>query len=167
MKRKLASILAVALTNCALMSHGTQQTISVTSDPAGAHAEMTCDGRPAGESNTPGAITIKRHHDVCDLTFTKEGYDTANVALTSAPSKSFWANFGVIGAVTAATAFAERGNNIGMVLVFPAALLTAAGTLLVDKLSGAYYEWSPSAVNATLHTRSAEAAPVRAREAVH
>jgi len=157
MKRKLVSLLlTVALTNCALMSHGTRETISVTSDPVGAHAEMTCDGKPAGESITPGAITIKRRHDVCDLTFTKEGYDTAKVALTSSPAKSFWADFGVIAAAGGATAIAESGNNIGMVLVIPVTLGAAALTLLVDKLSGAYYEWSPHEVNAKLQTRNAD-----------
>ncbi len=155
MKRKLASLLlTVAFTNCALMSHGTQQTISVTSDPAGARAEMTCDGKPAGESTTPGAITIRRNHDVCDLTFTKEGYDTAKVAMTSSPAKSFWADFGVIAAAGGATAIAESGNNLGMMLIIPVTLGAAAATLLVDKLSGAYYQWSPQAVNAKLQTRT-------------
>ena len=63
MNRKLALLLTIALTNCALASHGTQQTIRVSSEPAGARAAMICDGRLEGESLTPGAITIKRRHD--------------------------------------------------------------------------------------------------------
>lgn len=153
MQKPIAALLALALTNCALISHGTHQTITVTSDPPGAQAALNCDGKPAGTAETPGTITFKRRHDVCNVTFTREGSESKIVALDVSPSRAFWLNFGVVAVTGAATAYEQRDNNLGGILVIPVTLAVAGVTLLVDKLSGAYFEWTPHSVLATLPTR--------------
>jgi hypothetical protein len=157
MNRKPALLLTLVLTNCALASHGTRQTIEVSSDPIGARAAMICDGRLEGESITPGVITFNRRHDVCDLTFTKEGYEPVKVKLMSAASRSFSDNFADVAAYGGLTQTAASGDVLGTAVEAPLAAAVAGAGSLVDKLSGAYYEWFPHAVSARLQSHRADA----------
>lgn len=156
MSKKLALLLTIALTNCALASHGTRQTIRVSSDPIGAHAAMICDGRLEGESLTPGAITINRRHDVCALTFTKEGFEPVKVKLVSAASRSFGDDFTDIAAAGGLPETVASGDVLGTAIQAPLAAGAAGISVLVDKLSGAYYEWMPHAVSVHLRAKNAE-----------
>jgi hypothetical protein len=156
MKTKFALLLTIALTNCALATHGTRQTIEVSSDPIGAHAAIICDGRLEGESNTPGAITIKRRHDVCGITFTREGYEPVTVKLMSFVSQSFKDDFADVAANGGLTQTAASGDVLGTVVEAPLALGLAGASALVDKMSGAYYDWEPHAVS--VHLRPINAA---------
>jgi hypothetical protein len=153
MKKILALLLTLALTDCALASHGTRQSIEVSSDPIGARAAMICDGRMEGESLTPGAITIKRRHDVCGLTFTKEGFEPVKVKLMSAASRSFGDDFADVAAYGGLTQTAASGDVLGTAVQAPLAAGVAGVSVLVDKLSGAYYEWMPHAVSVHLQPK--------------
>ncbi|HEY1851642.1 MAG TPA: hypothetical protein VGG60_11500 [Candidatus Binataceae bacterium] len=77
MERILIIALAVAslaISSCALMSHGTTEEIAVTSDPPGATATLA-----SGETHvTPFTITVPREQDL-QFHFSKPGYQSADI----------------------------------------------------------------------------------------
>ncbi|HXI11888.1 MAG TPA: hypothetical protein VNM92_04495 [Thermoanaerobaculia bacterium] len=159
MNKWLAPLLCVALTNCALTSHGTQKTLNVTSQPAAAQAVLKCDGKDVGATTTPGTITFHRKHRACELRVTSEGFEEHRVSLERGPARAFWGNFGLAGGALFGILEAERDNNLAGLIAIPISLVVGGGAMLVDRLTGAYYEWWPAIVDARLITPTAVSAP--------
>jgi len=150
MKKWLAPLLCVSLTNCALMVNGTKKTINVTSEPAAARAVLTCDGNEVGSTTTPGSITFRRKHEACELRVTSEGFEERRVTLERGAARAFWGNFGLAGGVFGGILAAERNNSLVGLVAIPVSLVVGGAAILVDRLTGACFEWSPGVVDAKL-----------------
>ena len=162
MKTGTTALLSLALSGCALISHGTRKTIDVGSVPA-ARATLTCDGTPVGSTDTPGKITFKRRQESCNLVFDREGFESKTITLERGPARAFWGNFGLAAGAGAAV-FATNNTNLVGLIAIPASLVIAGTTLLVDRLSGAYYDWSPRAVMVTLQQQDPSSTATSAAE---
>jgi hypothetical protein len=75
------------LIGCASIVSGTTQQLSFQSNPDG--ALVTVNGRELGK--TPVSTTVKRNHSV-PLTFSKPGYKTISMEMTSGINGWFWGN---------------------------------------------------------------------------
>ncbi len=64
------------LSSCALMVHGTTQSVSVATDPPGASIKVS------GEEIGPGEVTLKRNRDY-QVVATMPGYEIATAAVNS------------------------------------------------------------------------------------
>ncbi len=149
MKVLLAPLFCFAFTGCALISHGTEKTIQVTSNPSPARAVLICDEKSVGAVDTPGKITFKRRQDACEIRFTRDGLTTSIIALERSVSRAFWGDFGLAGGSFFGTLLA-LSNNLEGLIAFPVSLAVGGTSLIVDRLTGAMYEWSPTTVHGTL-----------------
>ncbi len=96
----LLTFLAV-LPGCATIIHGSNQDISISSNPPGATV-LTADG---GSFTTPAKINVKRNKDHV-FCVTKPGFHTEQVAGTSVLSGAVFANIvlgGIIGGIVDAS----------------------------------------------------------------
>ena len=71
-------LVGLGLSGCSSIVQGTDQEISINTNPAGANCTLEREGAEIGQlANTPGSVTVsKTKHDItiaCD----KEGYQTA------------------------------------------------------------------------------------------
>jgi uncharacterized protein YceK len=100
--KKIALIIAcIAMSGCASIISGTDQTISVNTVPPGASCKLLREGTVIGEvSNTPGGVVVeKTKHDIT-VECAKEGYLPATATLDSGIEGSTFGNIvlgGVIG----------------------------------------------------------------------
>lgn len=84
MARSLVLGLAGLAAACSTIVEGTDQTVSVTSEPEGAVCELTREGRTIGAINTtPGSIEVDRDSDDITVKCEKEGYLTSTGELPS------------------------------------------------------------------------------------
>jgi hypothetical protein len=79
-----AGFLAICLAGCGTITQGTSQDITLTSNPPGAHCDLTRKGeRIATLDRTPGVVKVdKTKHDML-LTCTLSGYQDASTSLES------------------------------------------------------------------------------------
>jgi hypothetical protein len=88
---------SIIATGCATILDGSDQTISVKSDPNGASVYM--GDKLLGK--TPITTTVKKEKDK-QLTFKKSGYQTDNVLMNTGISPYFWVNIltgGITGSI--------------------------------------------------------------------
>lgn len=79
-----ALMLATLASGCATIVEGTDQTVTVTSDPSGASCELKRDGQVIGIVNpTPGSVQIDKSKKDISVQCVKEGYADAGGALGS------------------------------------------------------------------------------------
>jgi hypothetical protein len=72
------------LPGCATITKGSQQTITVATDPAGATCDLARDGKPLAVVNpTPGSIPIEKASGTIALSCRKAGYKVAAGSLAS------------------------------------------------------------------------------------
>jgi hypothetical protein len=87
MKASLAGLavgLALLLPGCATITKGSQQTVTVATDPTGAACSLTRDGKPLAVVNpTPGSIPIEKASGTVAIACKKAGYKDAAGALAS------------------------------------------------------------------------------------
>jgi hypothetical protein len=80
----LAAGFALLLSGCATITKGTQQTITISTDPAGAVCDLTRDAKPLAVVNpTPGSIPIEKAMGSISILCKKPGYQDAAGALAS------------------------------------------------------------------------------------
>jgi hypothetical protein len=72
--KRLVALALLGSSSCALLTHGTKEEISVTSDPSGATATLS-DGRIY---QTPFTITVPREQDL-QIHFAKSGYQSSDL----------------------------------------------------------------------------------------
>ncbi len=80
----IVNILVLSLAGCGTITQGTSQDITLTSNPPGAHCDLTRKGeRVATLDRTPGVVKVdKTKHDML-LTCTLSGYQDASANLES------------------------------------------------------------------------------------
>ena len=111
MQRLAALALVALLPACATVVEGTSDTVTLSTNPAGAACTVDRNGeRVAAVAATPASVRIsKSRHDLA-VTCTKEGYQPATAA---AASKFTGATFGnvLVGGVVGAVVDAASGAN--------------------------------------------------------
>lgn len=76
--------LAAACGACSTIVEGTDQTVTVATDPSGATCELSRGGQIIGVVNpTPGSILVDKSADNISVICSKEGYQDASGTLTS------------------------------------------------------------------------------------
>lgn len=113
---------------CASIVHGTTQTISITSEPRGAKAELKClEGAVESGLPTPTSVTLKRSKVSCSIVVSKSGYTPVTFELQRNMSGWYIANILI-------------GGLVGFI---------------VDAADGAMFNQSPKSVHAVLYPLSA------------
>ncbi len=80
----LVSALAVVLGSCATIVEGTDQTLSVSTNPQGARCELTRAGTTIGMVDpTPGSITIEKSQDDISVICEKQGHQSASRSVSA------------------------------------------------------------------------------------
>ena len=109
MIRKIAPLgLLFLATACASVTQGTTQSVSITTEPAGAACTVSREGQQIGVVNpTPGTITVSKSSRALDVRCTRPGSNTAAVSVPSTTAAMTAGNLlvgGVVGlAVDAST----------------------------------------------------------------
>ena len=136
---KLATIVLLFLTGCATITRGPHETIRVDSKPGGANASIKCDGGVDVSGTTPAKLVIPRRADHCMVTVT-DGTRTKQRALDRGPGGMYWANFGMLGAVSVGALISWGSDDD--TAVNAGAAISAAGALgfLVDWATGSMYD---------------------------
>ncbi|MEQ9244480.1 MAG: hypothetical protein RLO21_00680 [Nitratireductor sp.] len=86
--RKLVVVAACGMalmgSACSTIVEGTDQTVTVATDPSGAACELTRGGETVGVVNpTPGSILVDKSSDNISVICSKDGYQDASGTLTS------------------------------------------------------------------------------------
>jgi hypothetical protein len=140
--------LALLLSGCATVLHGTRQDVRVETNPPGATAS-------AGDQKitTPGVLKLKRKEKALEIVVEKEGYETRRVALTRKDSALQWLNvIGIPGGIVAGATVGHRSDT-GVLdfggaatgAVIGGVVLSGAG-FLIDIGDGAAYKLDPPLV---------------------
>ena len=130
----------LALTACATIIQGPNETIVVRSQPPGAAASIKCDGGVNITGTTPVRLSIPRRADGCVVEASAAGR-AKSVPLHRGLSGMYWVNFAgtsaiLVGAVAALGNRGEDAINAGFVA---GAGLTGVG-FLIDSLTGSMYD---------------------------
>jgi hypothetical protein len=95
------AVLGVALSGCGTITQGTSQNITVTSNPAGAHCDLTRKGEHVATlDKTPGTVKVDKTKNDILLTCDLAGYQQASTNLESGYGAGTFGNIilgGVIG----------------------------------------------------------------------
>jgi hypothetical protein len=151
----LASLLTVCLlTSCATIRHGTNEVISVDSNPSGANATITCAGKISASGTTPARLTIPRKADGCRVDVEKSGMQTQKIQIERGFDSAYWLNFipasglplGTI-AVFSNGIFGPTPDYVGV--LFVAGIVGGVG-LIIDRVNGAMYDHDPHVIKVTL-----------------
>lgn len=129
MLRKFVSAVTVfallMTTGCATVIRGTQQVITVNSDPPGAKVSVRDSKGRTYDASTPGSVKLPRKDEGITVVISKEGYQSASLGLTRRTAVG-WTIFGNI---------LLAGGIIG---------------LLVDFATGAARQLEPTAISLSL-----------------
>jgi len=142
---------ASLLSSCATITRGTNEVISVDSDPSGAEATIKCANYVTASGTTPARITIPRKADGCFLDVAKSGMKTQRLSMERGFNGSFWANFIPASAfpITVLYTFLGDGSDSTAAFLAGVGLIGGAG-FLVDRFTGAMYDHNPNVIKVTL-----------------
>jgi hypothetical protein len=71
----LAALAILLLSGCATLTTSSSQTVTLTTDPAGAACTFKRDGKVVGIVNpTPGSLMVSKSHTAIDVSCIKDGY---------------------------------------------------------------------------------------------
>jgi hypothetical protein len=152
MKRFLSFLLTVCLlTSCATMTHGSNEVISVDSDPSGAEATIKCANNVSASGTTPARLIIPRKAEGCRVDVEKSGMKTQSMDVERGFTSSFWLNFIPASGLPLGTiaVFTGNGSDGTLSAVFAAGILGGVG-FLVDRVTGAMYDHNPNVIKVTL-----------------
>jgi hypothetical protein len=139
---KVIPLLAVLLTGCGTIIHGSHDAIYVDSKPDGATASVLCAGKVQATGTTPAKLVIPRKVQGCSISVERAGYKTQRMDLDQTFSGAFWTNFAF--SPVLATATIMNGRDFGYDTA--AALLTSGVAFLVDQYTGAKYNYEPKEI---------------------
>ena|SRR5688500_469633 len=135
-----ALVVAILLTGCGTVMHGSRDTLFVDSKPDGANASIACDQKGTATSGvTPAKLTIERKAEGCRLTIEKAGFKTQRLDVEKTFSGAFWTNFAFSPILATATLAGRRDFGYDTA----AALLSSGVAFLVDQMTGAKYKYEP------------------------
>jgi hypothetical protein len=151
-KRFLSLLLAACfLTSCATITRGTNEVISVDSDPSGADATIKCADNITASGTTPARITIPRKAEGCSLDIAKSGMKSQSVKMERGFNGSFWANFIPASALPITVLYTFVGDGSDSTAAFLAGVGLVGGVgFLVDRFTGAMYDHEPNVIKVTL-----------------
>src|SRR5882757_639918 len=86
-------LIGCILSSCATITHGSNEVVSVESNPSGATATIRCAGNISVSSTTPARLTIPRKADGCNVNIEQSGMKTQNVQLERGFTGTYWLNF--------------------------------------------------------------------------
>jgi hypothetical protein len=120
------SMLCLALTSaCSTVVEGTSQSITVSSEPAGAQCFIEQAGDIVGRVTTPGSATIGKSKNDLVISCSKDGYESvkvknrADMAITSLGNMAFY-QLGFLGsAVDSATGASNKYDSKVFVTLIP------------------------------------------------
>ena len=139
MKMMLAFSL-FALTACATITRGPNETIAVDSQPSGAAAAIRCNGGVNVTGTTPAHLVIPRRADDCVVEVSGAGR-TKQVTLHRGFRGMYWVNFSGLSVITFGVVLAsgDRGDKALSEGLMAGGGLTALG-FLIDSVSGSMYD---------------------------
>jgi hypothetical protein len=150
--RFLSSLLiACLLVSCATITRGTNEVISVDSNPSGADATIKCANTVTASGITPARLTIPRKADGCSIDIAKSGMKPQSLKMERGFNGSFWANFIPASAfpITVLYTFLGDGSDSTAAFLAGVGLVGGAG-FLVDRFTGAMYDHNPNVIKVTL-----------------
>ncbi len=120
------AILTMAVSGCASITQGTDQQVSISSNPTGARCELTRDGQTIAVADpTPEIVTIGKSRKDIQVACTKAGYQETTGLLSSDIAGMTFGNIlagGIIGvAVDAGTGAMNKYDTQITVPLTPAA----------------------------------------------
>jgi hypothetical protein len=147
-------LICCLLTSCATIRHGTNEVISVDSNPSGANATIKCGNNVSATGTTPARLIIPRKADLCRVDVEKSGMQTQKIQLERGFDSAYWLNFvpasglplGTIAAFSNGI-FSSTPGYVGV--LFVAGILGGVG-LIVDRVDGAMYDHDPHVIKVTL-----------------
>jgi hypothetical protein len=151
-KRSLSLILMCCfLSSCATIRHGTNEVLSVDSNPSGANATIKCANNISASGTTPARLTIPRKADGCRVDIEKSGMKAQTVQLERGFNNAYWLNFIPAGGfpLSAIAAFSDGGSDSLAVAALGAGVFGVTG-LIVDRVTGAMYDHDPNVIKVTL-----------------
>jgi hypothetical protein len=151
-KRSLSLILICCfLSSCATITRGTNEVISVDSNPSGAEATIKCANNINASGTTPARLIIPRKAELCRVDVEKSGMKTQKIELERGFNSSFWANFVPAAGLPVGmlALFTGNGSDSAIGALFAAGILGGAG-FLVDRVTGAMYDHDPNVIKVTL-----------------
>ncbi|HEX7832646.1 MAG TPA: hypothetical protein VF787_23520 [Thermoanaerobaculia bacterium] len=144
----LKTLIAVVLftQGCATLHNGRHQSVSVTSDPAGATVDVHC-GKAQPPALTPATLRLPRKVEECSIVLSKPGFQSETVVFDTSVSRWFWANFAgpIIGGASGAT----RHSDLAFIDFLAGAFVGGVG-FAVDAITGAMWELEPARVERKL-----------------
>ena len=142
---------ASLLTSCATITRGTNEVISVDSNPSGAEVTIKCANNVTASGTTPARITIPRKADGCSLDIAKSGMKKQIVTMERGFNGSFWANFIPASALPITVLYTFLGDGSDSTAAFLAGVgLVGGAGFLVDRFTGAMYDHDPNVIKVTL-----------------
>jgi hypothetical protein len=138
--KKLLATSMLALTACATMIHGPNETINVDSQPRGAAASITCDGGVRIAGTTPAKLAVPRKADGC-VVEVKGNDHTRRVALHRGYSGRYWANFSWLSGFPIGEIADFSGGNGRTAASFIVGSVAMTGiSFIIDAASGSMYD---------------------------
>ena len=104
-------LVLVAVTGCASILAGTDQTISVITNPPGARCTLYREGMPVGQVDTPGGLVVEKTKHDLQMKCQKEGYQEATAILPSGIEGATWGNIVLGGGIGWAIDSASGADN--------------------------------------------------------
>jgi len=102
---------ALALSACATVISGTDQSIAVATDPPGANCSIDRSGTHIGQVNpTPGSIHLDRSKDDLTLTCSRSGYQEAKLSQSPHFTGATFGNI-LVGGLVGVVVDAATGAN--------------------------------------------------------
>jgi hypothetical protein len=148
MWRLCIPLIALFAVSCATAVSGPRETISVTSSPSDAAADLVCERHSASET-TPAKLVIRRNVGDCVLTVSKNGFEPAVVTIKQGVNPYYWGNMIFVPVVPASVFLIAGGDSQEM----PAGiglLGVAAAIFGADFYTGAVHVHRPAAVDVVL-----------------
>ncbi|HEV7488970.1 MAG TPA: hypothetical protein VGQ65_25145 [Thermoanaerobaculia bacterium] len=147
-------LIGCLLASCASIRHGTNEVISVDSNPSGAKATVKCANNISASGTTPARLTIPRKADGCRVDVEKSGMKTQAIQLERGFDSAYWSNFILVSGLPLGTIAAFSNGIFGSIpgyagALFVAGILGGVG-LIVDRANGAMYDHNPNVIKVTL-----------------
>ena len=103
--------LAVVVSGCASILSGTDQTITITTNPPEAVCTLFREGFAVGQVTTPGGVVVEKTKHDLTIECTKPGYQTASGVLASEIEGATWGNIILGGPIGWAIDSASGADN--------------------------------------------------------
>ena len=105
------ALVGIIASGCASIIGGTDQTISISTNPPGALCTLFREGFAVGQVTTPGGLVVERTKHDLKVECTKQGFQTASGVLASGIEGAAWGNIILGGGIGWAVDSAAGADN--------------------------------------------------------